>query len=79
MQGVGGIWLVIADSGGDRSIHEQFVNRLPAMINDQRLGQSKEEARQSLVEAIALIFEDRRKDGLRAVPPDAGRETVVVT
>jgi len=42
------------------------------------LGKTKEEARQSLADAIALISEDRREDGLRGVPPDAERETVVV-
>ena len=41
-------------------------------------GRTKEEARQSLSEAIALILEDRRADGLRGVPPDAERETVTV-
>ena len=28
--------------------------------------------------AIALILEDRREEGLRAVPPEAERETVTV-
>jgi predicted RNase H-like HicB family nuclease len=41
-------------------------------------GRTKEEAKESLSEAIALILEDRRCDGLRAVRPDAVRETVVV-
>ena len=41
-------------------------------------GRTKEEARTSLAEAIALILEDRRADGLRGVPPDAERETVTV-
>ena len=41
-------------------------------------GMTKEEARQSLADAIALILEDRRDDGLRGVPKDAERETVVV-
>ncbi len=41
-------------------------------------GHTKEEARASLVEAIALILEDRREDGLRGVPLDAERETVTV-
>jgi hypothetical protein len=31
-----------------------------------------------LAAAIALILEDRRQDGLRAVPADAERETVEV-
>ncbi len=41
-------------------------------------GRTKEEARASLADAIALILEDRREDGLRGVPPDAERETVTV-
>ena len=41
-------------------------------------GRTKEDARASLVDAIALILEDRREDGLRGVPPDAERETVTV-
>jgi predicted RNase H-like HicB family nuclease len=41
-------------------------------------GRTKEEARTSLAAAIALILEDRREDGLRGVPPDAERETVIV-
>jgi predicted RNase H-like HicB family nuclease len=41
-------------------------------------GRTKEEARQSLAQAIALILEDRRADGLRGVPPDAERDTVAV-
>ena len=41
-------------------------------------GRTKEEARESLVEAIELILDDRREDALRGVPPDALRETVTV-
>ena len=41
-------------------------------------GKTKEEARQSLADAIALILEDRREDGLRGIPDDAERDTVVV-
>ena len=41
-------------------------------------GRTKDEARESLADAIALIFEDRRADGLRGVPPDAERETITV-
>ena len=33
-------------------------------------GRTKEEARESLAEAIALILADRREDGLRGVPWD---------
>jgi predicted RNase H-like HicB family nuclease len=41
-------------------------------------GRTKAEARESLAEAITLILEDRRADGLRGVPPDAERETITV-
>ena len=42
-------------------------------------GRSKDEARESLRQAIALILQDRREEGLRAVPADAEQETVVLT
>ena len=41
-------------------------------------GHTPDDARASLVEAIALILVDRREDGLRGVPPEAIRETVIV-
>ena len=41
-------------------------------------GRTKEEARMSLAEAIRLILEDRREDGLRGIPPNATRETVII-
>ena len=42
-------------------------------------GKTKDEARESLVQAVALILEDRREDGLRGVPPDAIRETITIS
>ena len=41
-------------------------------------GRTKDEARESLAQAIALILEDRREDGLRGLPADAERGTVVL-
>lgn len=41
-------------------------------------GRTKAEALKSLADAIALILEDRRKDGLRGVPASAKREKVVI-
>ena len=41
-------------------------------------GHSKDEARDSLAEAIALVLEDRRNDGLRGVPAEAEREMIQV-
>ena len=41
-------------------------------------GETVEECRQNLREAIALILQDRREDGLRGAPSDAIRETVAL-
>ena len=41
-------------------------------------GKTKSEAKSNLVEAISLILEDRRDEGLRGVPPDAIHEMVTV-
>jgi predicted RNase H-like HicB family nuclease len=41
-------------------------------------GQSSEECLANLREAIALILEYRREESLRALPPDARRELVVI-
>ena len=41
-------------------------------------GKTKNEARDSLAQAITLILEDRREDGLRGVPAEAERGTVVL-
>ena len=41
-------------------------------------GETVVECRQSLREAITLVLEDRRADGLRGVPADAIRETVAL-
>ena len=55
-----------------------FVAYSPEVPGANGQGRTKEEARQSLAAAIALILEDRREDGLRGVPPEAERETVTV-
>jgi predicted RNase H-like HicB family nuclease len=41
-------------------------------------GESREEALASLGDAIALILEDRREDGLRGLPDDAERTVITV-
>jgi predicted RNase H-like HicB family nuclease len=41
-------------------------------------GRTRDEARESLTQAIALILEDRRAEGLRGLPADAERETVIL-
>ena len=41
-------------------------------------GETVEECRNDLIEAIALILEDRREDALRGIPQDAIRQTISV-
>lgn len=50
----------------------------PEMPGANGQGRTKEEALQSLSDAISLILEDRREDGLRGLPSDAEKEVVVV-
>ena len=56
-----------------------YIAYCPEVPGANGQGITKDEAQDSLAEAIALILADRREDGLRGVPPDALRETVVVT
>ena len=55
-----------------------YIAYCPEIPGANGQGKTKTQARESLAEAIALILEDRRKDGLRGVPRDAIREKVVV-
>ena len=57
---------------------EWYIAYCPEIPGANGQGKSKDEARENLAEAIALILEDRREEGLRGVPPDAIRETVIV-
>ena len=55
-----------------------FIAYSPEIPGANGQGKTKEEARESLAEAIKLILEDRREDGLRGLPPDAIRDTVSI-
>ena len=55
-----------------------YVAYCPEIPGANGQGRSIEDCRTSLAEAIALILEDRREDGLRGVPSDAIRETVTI-
>ena len=57
---------------------EWYIAYSPEIPGANGQGRNKEEARESLAQAIALILADRREDGLRGVPPDAERGTVIV-
>lgn len=57
---------------------EWFIGYCPEIAGANGQGRTVDECRANLSEAIALILEDRREDGLRGVPQDAIRDTVVV-
>ncbi|HWI20882.1 MAG TPA: type II toxin-antitoxin system HicB family antitoxin [Vicinamibacterales bacterium] len=57
---------------------EWIIAFCPEIPGANGQGRTKDEARESLAQAITLILEDRREDGLRGVPADAERETVVL-
>ncbi|HSF17682.1 MAG TPA: type II toxin-antitoxin system HicB family antitoxin [Vicinamibacteria bacterium] len=55
-----------------------FIAYSPEVPGANGQGKSKAEALQSLSDAISLILEDRREDGLRGIPKDAILEKVTV-
>lgn len=55
-----------------------FIAYCPEIPGANGQGRTKATALKNLAEAIELILEDRRKDGLRGVPATARREKVVV-
>ena len=59
----------------DGEWHIPYCPEIPG-ANGQ--GKTKEKTRENLAEAIALILEDRREEGLRGVPADAIREMITV-
>lgn len=57
---------------------EWYIAYCPEIPGANGQGKTKEEARASLAEAIALILEDRRQDALRGIPSEAEVEIVTV-
>lgn len=55
-----------------------YIAYCPEIPGANGQGQTKDEARKNLAEAIELILKDRRDDALRGIPPDAIRETVTI-
>lgn len=55
-----------------------FFAYCPEIPGANGQGETIEECRQNLAEAIALILEDRREDGLRGITDDVIRETVTI-
>jgi predicted RNase H-like HicB family nuclease len=59
----------------DGPLHIAYCAEVPG-ANGQ--GKSREECLANLRDAIALILEYRREESLRALPPDAKQELVVI-
>ena len=55
-----------------------YIAYCPEIPGANGQGHTRDEARASLAQAIALILEDRREDGLRGLPADAEQDTVTV-
>ena len=55
-----------------------FIGYCPEIPGANGQGKSEDECLRSLAEAIELILEDRREEGLRGVPADAVRSIVKV-
>lgn len=56
-----------------------YVAYCPEIPGANGQGRTIEEAKESLAQAIALVLEDRREDGLRGIPEDAIRDVVKVS
>ena len=57
---------------------EWHIAYCPEVPGANGQGKTRDEQLDSLREAIAPVLEDRREDGLRAVPDEADRAIVVV-
>lgn len=55
-----------------------FIAYCPEIPGANGQGRTKAEAKSNLAEAIELILEDRREDGLRGIPEDATKEVVTL-
>ena len=55
-----------------------YIAYCPEIPGANGQGRTRDEARTSLAEAISLILEDLREDGLRGLPADAEQDTVTV-
>ena len=55
-----------------------YIGYCPEIPGANGQGKTLEECQANLADAIALILEDRRQDGLRGVPDDAIKGTVSI-
>jgi len=57
---------------------EWFIGYCPEIPGANGQGKSKQECLDSLGQAIELILEDRREEGLRGVPEEADRAIIKI-
>ena len=55
-----------------------YIAYCPEVPGANGQGRTIEECKASLADAISLILEDRREDGMRGLPDDAIREVVAI-
>ena len=55
-----------------------YIAYSPEVPGANGQGRTIEECKKNLAQAISLILEDRREDGLRGLPEDAIRDVVAV-
>ena len=55
-----------------------YIAYCPEVPGANGQGRTKDECRRNLAEAIALILEDRREDGLRGIPDEGIKETIIL-
>lgn len=58
---------------------EWYIAYCPEIPGANGQGKTKDECLQSLAEAVSLILEDRREEGLRGVPADAIKEILSIS
>ncbi len=55
-----------------------WIGYCPEIPGANGQGRTREECRESLIEAVRLILEDRLEDTLRGVPQDAIKEKISI-
>jgi len=55
-----------------------YIAYCPEVPGANGQGKTIEECKDSLADAISIILEDRREDGMRGLPDDAIREVVAI-
>lgn len=55
-----------------------YVGYCPEVPGANGQGRTKDECRQNLIDAVELILEDRRADGLRSIPAEAETEPLTL-